>query len=337
MAETSGFFEAVQDTETGEYDLVYLASQFASYFALFIGNGVFGSPTNQLKVSADAGLYVKISPGWAFINGYWYYNSSELRLPIPSNATSEARVDSVRLRWNDAQRNIAAMYVAGNIENIRDGVYYDLKLAEVIVPAATTQILDSNITDTRTNENVCGLVTTLLEVQTTEDLFAQYQAIFEEWFTTVKDQVTGDLAIRLQQEFVELNEKTDAYQTSVETAIGEYYNATERQIETYKASTDKDIENIQQTANTAYSVMKDFTDADFTLPLQKLIFVDKQCIITDSRLTKDSLVDVYFTADTMPIAETATIYVDSEDGRIVLTAKMQPTNVLKARIRVRVM
>ena len=83
--------------------------------------------------------------------------------------------------------------------------------------------------------------------------------------------------------------------------------------------------------------MKNFTDADFTLALQTLIFVDKQCIISDKRLTADSLVDVYFTADTMAAAEVAMIYVDSENGRIVLTATTQPASALKARIRVRVM
>lgn len=335
--ETSGFFDAVYNEVDESYDLQYLSSQFASYFALFIGNGVFGSPTNQLRVRAGSGMTVTVSTGWAFINGYWYYNDEELILPIPSNVSSQSRVDSVMCRWNSNDRRISVVLVSGSKEAVRNSTVYDLKLAEIVISPGSSQILDAFITDTRMNEQVCGLVTQLLEVQTTEDLFAQYQAIFEEWFTTVKGQVTGDLAIRLQQEFVELNKKTDVYQTSVETAIREYYDATERQIEMYKTSTDEDIESIQQTANVAYSIMSDFTDADFTLPLQELTFFNKQCIIIDSRLTKDSLVDVYFTADTMAIAETATIYVDSEDGRIVLTAKMQPTNVLKARIRVRVM
>lgn len=319
MAETSGFFEAVQDTETGEYDLVYLASQFASYFALFIGNGVFGSPTNQLKVSADAGLYVKVSPGWAFINGYWYYNSSELRLPVPSNATSEARVDSVRLRWNDAQRNITVIYVVGNIENVRDGVYYDLKLAEVIVPAATTQILDSNITDTRTNENVCGLVTTLLEVQTTEDLFAQYQAIFEEWFDSVKGQISGDLGIRLQLEFSELNDKVDAYQRNTEELVSSY--TTE----------------VRAIAQNAYDTIDTFVKKDFVLSKRTLTFTNKRCVVSDARITADSLVDVYFTADTMAEAEDCQIVVDSATGQIILTASKQPTSTIQALMRVRVM
>ena len=56
MAETSGFFQAMWDdslknptTEeyTGWWDRDYTANQFMKYFSLFVGNGVFVSPTNQ--------------------------------------------------------------------------------------------------------------------------------------------------------------------------------------------------------------------------------------------------------------------------------------------------
>ena len=318
MAETSGFFEAVQDPETGEYDLVYFASQFASYFSLFIGNGVFGSPTNQLKVNADVGLRVKVSPGWAFINGYWYHNNNDLIIPVPSNTTSEARVDSVRLRWNNSQRNISIVYVVGNVENIRDGVFYDLKLAEVIVPAASTRILDSNISDMRTNENVCGLVTELLEVQTTADLFAQYQAIFEQWFADVKGQVAGDLGIRLQLEFSELNKKVDTYQQNTENIVKDY----------------KD--EVSAIAQNAYNTIDTFVANDFVLPKQTLTFSNKKCVINDSRVTANSLIDVYFTAESFAEAEDCQIYVDSAKGQIILTAGKQPTATIQALMRVRV-
>lgn len=315
MAETSGFFDAVYDEFTQEYDLEYLASQFAAYFALFVGNGVFGSPTNQLKVSSGDGMTIKVSPGWAFINGYWYHNDEELVLSVTSNLTSSSRSDAVLCRWDAGSRRISVAVQTGSTEVTRDGSYYDLKLADITVPAGATSIPESNITDTRTDESVCGLVTQLLEVQTTADLFAQYEAIFNEWFNTVKDQVTGDLAIRLQQEFEELN------QAFID----------------YKVLIDQSVEDIQQIATDAYNTMSNFVNADFTLALQTLTFVDKQCVISDERVTADSLVDVYFTADTMALAESAQIYVDSEAGRIVLTATNQPASSLKARIRVRVM
>lgn len=335
MAETSGFFQAMwddtlQDPTTQEYtgwwDRSYLAKEFMDYFALFIGNGVFVSPVNQLMVVPGVGRTVIVSPGWAFINGGWYHNDTELSLELAANGSSTNRVDSVRVRYSAADRKIKAIVLNGETGVTRGDTIWDLEIAQVITTPGFTTVSAANISDMRPDGKVCGFVTGLLEVVSAEGLFAQFQAMFEEWFIGVKDQVAGDLAIRLQQEFEELNQAVVNYQMNVEQQITEYKNTT-----------DKSIEGIQQIATNAYNTMKAFTDADFTLALQTLEFVDNQCIISDERLTADSLVDVYFTADTMAAAEVAMIYVDSEDGRIVLTATTQPTSTLKARIRVRVM
>ena len=71
MAQECGFFNAQLVGE--EYDRVYLAEQFAAYFASFIGNGVFGSSMQQLKVLAQdtANMSVKVGSGQAWINGWW--------------------------------------------------------------------------------------------------------------------------------------------------------------------------------------------------------------------------------------------------------------------------
>lgn len=337
MAETSGFFDAVYNESTDSYDLEYLAAQFAAYFALFVGNGVFGSPTNQLKVSSGDGMTIKISPGWAFINGYWYHNDEELVLSVTSNIGTSSRSDAVLCRWDAGSRRISAAVLVGSTEVTRDGSYYDLKLAEILVPAGATYVPQSNITDTRMNESVCGLVTHILEVQTTEDLFAQYEAIFNEWFNSVKDQVTGDLAIRLQTEFTELNEKVDTYQANTETMISEYKTDMSNSFTQYQQTVNTSINAIQQTANTANQTIQTFVDNDFTIPKQTLTFVNGVCTITDERVTENSLVDVYFTAESMTVAEAAQIYVDSAAGKIILTANTQPTSTLDAMIRVRVM
>ena len=348
MAETSGFFDAVYNESTDSYDLEYLAAQFAAYFALFVGNGVFGSPTNQLKVSSGDGMTIKVSPGWAFINGYWYHNDEELVLSVTSNIGTSSRSDAVLCRWDAGSRRISAAVLVGSTEVTRDGSYYDLKLAEILVPAGATYVPQSNITDTRMNESVCGLVTHILEVQTTADLFAQYEAIFNEWFDSVKNQVTGDLAIRLQTEFTELNKKVDDYQANTEEIIAQFKNEVTQSNSSfqqnmsnsftqYQQTVNNSINAIQNTANTANQTIQTFVDNDFTIPKQTLTFVNGVCTITDERVTENSLVDVYFTAESMTVAEVAQIYVDSAAGKIILTANTQPTSTLDAMIRVRVM
>lgn len=337
MAETSGFFDAVYNESTDSYDLEYLSAQFAAYFALFVGNGVFGSPTNQLKVSSGDGMTIKVSPGWAFINGYWYHNDEELVLSVTSNIGTSSRSDAVLCRWDAGSRRISAAVLVGSTEVTRDGSYYDLKLAEILVPAGATYVPQSNITDTRMNESVCGLVTHILEVQTTADLFAQYEAIFNEWFNSVKDQVTGDLAIRLQTEFIELNKKVDDYQANTEEMISQYKTDMSNSFTQYQQTVNSSINAIQNTANTANQTIQTFVENDFTIPKQTLTFISGVCTIIDERVTEDSLVDVYFTAESMTVAEVAQIYVDSAAGKIILTANTQPTSTLDAMIRVRVM
>lgn len=221
MAETSGFFDAEYNEGTQEYDLVYFSSQFASYFSLFVKNGVFGSPTNQLKVSSGDGMVVNVNSGWAFINGYWYNLDEEMTLSVPSNTSSSSRVDSVICRWDNASRKISILYQANSTRVVRDGAYYDLKIAEVVVPAGASTILESNITDTRTNESVCGFVTSLLNVQTTEDLFSQYDAMFNEWFDSVKGSIEGDLGTQLKNSIGNLSNLNTVNKSDLVSAVNE--------------------------------------------------------------------------------------------------------------------
>ncbi|MBP3920461.1 MAG: hypothetical protein J6D28_02735 [Bacilli bacterium] len=339
MAETSGFFQAMWDdslknptTEeyTGWWDRDYTANQFMKYFSLFVGNGVFVSPTNQLKVIPGTGLSVIITEGWGFINGAWYHNDSNLEVPLVTNGTSNNRVDSIRLRYSESSRSISSAVFTGDTNLVRGETIYDLELAEVIVTPGSVTISASNITDIRTNENRCGFVKGLLEVISTEDLFSQFESLFNDWFLTVKGQVTGDLAIRLQAEFEELNQNVVLYQQNVET-----------QIETYKTETDAKIEeyntNYQQTLNESKSLIENYVYNDYVIPEQELTFIDNVCTVEDSKVTANSLIDVYFTADTIQEAEDCKIYVDSSDGLITLTAETQPTTTIKALMRVRVL
>ena len=73
------------------------------------------------------------------------------------------------------------------------------------------------------------------------------------------------------------------------------------------------------------------------LGIAGLNFVNNVCTVEDSKVTANSLIDVYFTADTIQEAEDCKIYVDSSDGLITLTAETQPSKIIKALMRVRVL
>lgn len=316
MAETSGFFQSVWDDslenpitqeQTGWWDKSYTAKQFLDYFALFIGNGVFGSPTNQCKVIPGTGLSIIITPGWAFIKGAWYHNETNKEIELSSNTSGLSRTDGVMLRYNDTNREITGIVTTGNTELVRGETIYDLKIAEVVVAPNAVTISGANITDTRIDETVCGLVKGLMEIETTADLFAQYQALFDEWFDEVKDQVTGDLAIRLQMEFTQLNQNVEDYQEAVEDAL-----ADDR------------------------AIIEDYVYNDYIIQEQEFVFTNKVCTIQDAKVKATSLIDVYFTAATINNAEEAQIVVDSSNGYITLTAAKQPEGTIRGMLRVRV-
>jgi hypothetical protein len=309
MSETSGFFEAqwdasltnpITEEQTGWWDRDYLASQWQEFMQMFLGNGVFVSPVNQCKVIPGPGLTVIVTQGWAFINGSWYHNDANLVINIAQNTTLNSRIDSIKLRYSDSTRSINALGFTGETTLVRGESVYDLKLAEVTVSVGAVTISAANITDTRSNENVCGFVKGLVDVVNTNDLFSQFDTIFNNWFDTVKDQVTGDLGAKLQLEFSKL----------------------EADVEDYK--------------NTAQSLIENYVYNDYTSAVTNLTFIDKVCEVTDAKVTANSLIDVYFTVDTIQEAEDCKIVVDSEAGKIKLTAEKQPSKTIKAVFRVRV-
>jgi len=327
MAQEFGFFESrwdktIVNPETGtlgDWDLKYYYSQFANYFAKFFGNGVYYNPDNNLKVLSDGGMVVRVKAGWAFINGFWFNLKDDLTFTVPANSTAYTRVDSIILRWNLPDRTIGVQYATDNVTPQRSDTIYDLKLAEITVNPSVAEILGDVIEDTRADQEVCGIVRGLeSDAIDTETLFAQYDAIFNEWFDTVKDQITGDLGTRLQTEFLALDSKVDTYQAHTEELIAGYNTAA------------------QQAISQANAIVSNFVDKDYVIAEQEFVFTNKVCEINDAKVTSGSLIDVYFTSATIDNAEAALIHVDSAQGKIILTAEQTPLGTISGSIRVRV-
>lgn len=193
MAEQSGFFNS--NVVNGNYDREYLAEDFAKYFASFVGNGIFGGKSNELLViqSTDTGMKVDVSPGMGWINGYWYENTSKLTLNIDVSDGVLNRIDSVVIRWGKAERKAwlaiakgapAATAVAAAVQRTAD--YYELKLAEIYVKAGTTKITQAEITDTRLDSNVCGIVKGLIDQIDTTEFGKQLQGYIEKYAADYK-------------------------------------------------------------------------------------------------------------------------------------------------------
>lgn len=227
--ERCGFFDANLVGE--EYDRVYLAAQFAAYFASFIGNGVYAEHSNQLQVVAmpTPQMQISVEKGQGWINGYWYENTESISLAIDVADGVLNRVDSVVLRLGFSERNMWIAVKKGTPAIspsapalTRNADYYELQLATIDVPASSIKITQAQITDTRMNQNVCGWVTGVVDQLDTTTLFNQFDAWYDEhttswqeqfntWFATIQGQLSGDIATQLQSQIIALNEKTDGY------------------------------------------------------------------------------------------------------------------------------
>lgn len=240
MAETSGFFNA-EELGNGQYDREYYAQQFAYYFALFIGNGVFMDDSSRLQVVQDAGLGmdVIVNPGDAFINGYWYANSSPLQLDVDNASSVYGRIDSVVVRWDVTTREIRTVIKKGEPAaqpqppaiTRNDGIW-ELELARIELERAQTGITDADITDMRLNDEACGVVHGVVDQVKLQTLFIQFTSWYEQftdaaqkdilnWFKDLTDKLGDVPAANLQIQIDNLEQIIDNVSNSVNSNVTE--------------------------------------------------------------------------------------------------------------------
>lgn len=225
MAENSGFFDA--HLVNGEYDRVYLAESFAKYFASFIGNGIFGGKSDELMVmqKSSANMSVRVLPGQAWINGYWYENDDELSLAIDVADGVLNRIDLVVLRWDNSERVIRLAVKKGTPASnpsapiIQRGAdFYELKLCQVYIKAGATKITQAEITDTRLNNEVCGFVHGIVDQFDTTEFGKQIDSFIENFeaentaemravFDRINSLIGEETATRLVFDVDDLNSK----------------------------------------------------------------------------------------------------------------------------------
>lgn len=244
LEEESGFFNAEEvqgDNGLIEYDRVYTSEQFSDYFSLFVGNGVFVNPVNQLMVSSadgEIGLKVKVNVGWAFINGMWYHLKEEAILELEQNRVSTVRVDGIFCRYSRANRSITLVVGTGRTQPGRLEYDYELLLATVNVVSGAIKISNSNITDTRPDETVCGFVKGLVDVIQTQELFNQFDANFHEWFNFIKEQFGEDAVASMLERFENIQNQINVLnnESATKEEVGESTNYLQSQIDTLRST-----------------------------------------------------------------------------------------------------
>lgn len=193
-----------------EYDRGADSTILASFIHLMFTDGVFPNPSTGLQVTASSEtMSVIVLPGNCMIQGRMGIEETNRTLIFEASGTSYDRIDSVvaRLNTNHDYRDVDLYVVKGAEassptppELTRTGGVYELRLANVFIAKNTTVISTERITDTRLNEEDCGIVTSNPNPVDTATIFNQYQAALDQYLQYVKECIDGTTAGNLQKE-----------------------------------------------------------------------------------------------------------------------------------------
>lgn len=238
MTVRSSFFNSVNG------DRRYLANNFAEYFASFIANGIFPNPSNTLQVYEKTNMTVTVKPGKGWINGYFAINEYDYDLTLDNADGILNRIDRIVLRLDFNARTISIAVKKGTFASTpvapilqRDADVHELALADVYVTKGTTSIKQSNITDQRLNNALCGVVHGTVSQVDTTTIFNQYsawfaetagktateisqwqltvKAEFDQWFASIQNILDGDVAANLATRITTLEQELATHQVDL--------------------------------------------------------------------------------------------------------------------------
>lgn len=211
---TYGFFDSIDG------DRKYSADQMSEYFEGLIGDGIYESVGQALVVTPGAGLTVNIGTGRGIIKCHWIDNDTVANLEISSHSSLPMYV-AIVMRYDHPNRLMQFATVNGTPATnpskptlTNTNTVKELALAYILVPAGATSISAADIEDARSES---GWVTGLIEQLDVSNLYNQWYALFnryfddmegrfDEWFTTLTDELNVNTYIAKYEKSVTLSD-----------------------------------------------------------------------------------------------------------------------------------
>ena len=169
--------------------VVYSAEDVATYLCTRT-SGVYSKETN-FAVSTTGTRQITVAPGLAWINyddfkGVSVCSREENVLTVPEADNTLNRVDRVVLQF-DTSENITAIKLktgtpavaAQPPDILQNHNQYELGLCTISVPAGSTAVTAADITDTRADETVCGVMRDGVTGIPTGTLVQQFRAVID--------------------------------------------------------------------------------------------------------------------------------------------------------------
>lgn len=183
-----------------ENGITYDADDASGYLATR-QSGVY-SAEEDFAVSISGELSLAVSAGQAWVRPSRFKGRSII-MEQPTTLTLTAadpvrtRIDRVVLRYDAAARQTRLQVLEGTPDSAsptapaitRTALVYDLCLAEITRPAGSTAITAANLTDTRADEDVCGVMRDGATGIPTAQLIAQWRAAQADLETQLRAQL----------------------------------------------------------------------------------------------------------------------------------------------------
>ena len=170
-----------------ENGITYDADDASGYLSTRL-SGVY-SADEDFAVTANGDLTVTVSAGQAWVRPARFRGRSIIleqpeTVTLTAADTVRSRIDRLVLRYDAAAKKTSLTVLTGTPDSAsptapeitRTTLVYDLCLADIRRPAASTAITAADITDTRADEAVCGLMRDGVTGIPTQKLVEQWQA-----------------------------------------------------------------------------------------------------------------------------------------------------------------
>ena len=170
-----------------ENGITYDADDASGYLSTRL-SGVY-SADEDFAVTANGDLTVTVSAGQAWVRPARFRGRSIIMeqpetVTLTAADTVRSRIDRLVLRYDATAKKTSLTVLTGAPDSAsptapeitRTTLVYDLCLADIRRPAASTAITAADITDTRADEAVCGLMRDGVTGIPTQKLVEQWQA-----------------------------------------------------------------------------------------------------------------------------------------------------------------
>lgn len=170
-----------------ENGITYDADDASGYLSTRL-SGVY-SADEDFAVTANGDLTVTVSAGQAWVRPARFRGRSIIMeqpetVTLTAADTVRSRIDRLVLRYDATAKKTSLTVLTGTPDSAsptapeitRTTLVYDLCLADIRRPAASTAITAADITDTRADEAVCGLMRDGVTGIPTQKLVEQWQA-----------------------------------------------------------------------------------------------------------------------------------------------------------------